>query len=313
MDCKKFKVSRLVCGVAAGVIAISPLAANAQMATTDSATMSGTTMMAPMQVTGTVLRYYVDRSGYVTAMDIQTANGIEMVRFSPGMGQRLYQTYPVGGQASVYVAGSPTSRWDVVGIGATAPVMGMTPTFLSDIELLESEPYILTGAKMTTMSGKLTNIILSDTGEVLGLVLDNSTLVRTPRESRHIAPGQAGTARVTPFFKGADIEVTGYPEAPRYGVLSQYGSRIVANALVVNGRAVGSLGIPMMNPESTRAVFNKVDIGGAAQTPEEVRAMGSGYSVYTPSSNTMMDSTMMNTTGTAAGTGTMSGGMTTTQ
>jgi len=311
MDCKKFKVSRLICGVAAGAIAIAPLAANAQMAT-DSTMMSSTTMTAPMQVTGTVLRYYVDRSGYVTAMDIQTANGIEMVRFSPGMGQRLYTTYPVGGQASVYVSGSPTSRWDVVGIGATAPT-SMMPSMLTDVELLESEPYILTGAKLMTMSGKLTNLILNDMGEVLGLVLDNNTLVRTPRESRHIAPGQAGTARVSPFFKGADVEVTGYPEAPRYGVLSQYGNRVVANALVVNGRAVGALGIPMMNPESTRAVFNNVDLGGAAQTPEEVRAMGAGYRVYTPMSNTMMDSTMMNTTGTAAGTGTMSGGTTMTR
>ncbi|HEX8833839.1 MAG TPA: hypothetical protein VF719_06545, partial [Abditibacteriaceae bacterium] len=198
------------------------------------------------------------------------------------------------------------------GIGATAPTV-MTTSFLTDVELLASEPYILTGAKMTTFSGKLSNLILSDTGEVLGLVLDNNTLVRTPRESRHIAPGQAGTERVSPFFKGAEVEVTGYPEAPRYGVLSQYTNRVVANTLVVNGRAVGSLGIPTMNPESTKAVFDNVDIGGAAQTPEEVRAMGAGYRVYTPMGSTMMDSTMMNTTGTAAGTGTMSGGTTTTQ
>jgi hypothetical protein len=34
-----------------------------------------------------------DRSGYVTAMDVQTADGVQFVRFSPGMGSRLYTTY----------------------------------------------------------------------------------------------------------------------------------------------------------------------------------------------------------------------------
>jgi hypothetical protein len=295
MISNKKMMGRLACGVAMGVMAISPMAASAQDMS------SSTSMSAPVQVTGTVLRYYVDRSGYVTAMDIQTANGVEIVRFSPGMGQRLYSTYPVGGQASVYVVGNAGSRWDVVGMGTTAPT-NMMPSMISDVDLLEAAPYIVTGSKMVTVNGKLTNLILNEMGDVVGIVLDNSTLVRTPLEARNIAPGHAGTDRVTALFKGADVEVTGYDEAPRYGTLSQFGRRIAANSLVVNGRAVGSIGLPRMNPETTRSLFNNVNIGGAEMTPEEVRAMGAGYTIYSPSGSTMMGGNMMDSTTTSTST-----------
>jgi hypothetical protein len=302
-------------------------------------------MSQPTLVTGTVLRYYVDRSGYVTAMDVQTAEGVQFVRFSPGMGTRLYNTYPVGGTTSVYVMGSPTTRWDVVSVGATAPAPGgmMMPYTVTDAELLDAEPYIMAGAKMVTMTGKLRNMIVNDRGEIVGLILgggnnnkmggmvqnasmtsgDGTTmtssstasgdtmtttttttttntvgmgsmmgmeprgiLVRVPREFRHIAPGYAGTERVTPLFKGAVVEVTGYPEAPRFGVLDVYNHRIAANALVVNGRAVGAIGIPMMAEKASRALFGGVDIGGTGRTSEEMRAAGMGYTVY-GTSNTM--------------------------
>jgi len=374
MSCKKIKAGKLVCAVALGLVSVSP----AVQAQTDMTTMSGSSTMSmsqPTLVTGTVLRYYVDRSGYVTAMDVQTSEGVQFVRFSPGMGSRLYSTYPVGGTASVYVMGSPTSRWDVVGMGTTAPAPGtmMQAYTVTDAELLESEPYIMAGAKMVGMTGKLTDIIVSDRGEVVGLVLDGASmkmkkmkkmkmkgdammsttsadgttvtsstttsgnttttvtdtttvmttgdsnaammnsmgmmpgsggvLVRVPREFRHIAPGYAGTDRVTPLFKGAIVEVTGYPEVTRFGALDVYGQRIAANALVVNGRAVGALGVPMMTTKASRALFRNVDIGGAGRSAEEMRASGMGYTVY-GTSNTMgsdpamtTNTTMMGTTG----------------
>jgi len=374
MSCKKINVGHLACAVAMGLIGVSSAQAQTDgttmtSSTTMSGTMSGGTMMGdnsmmmssqPTLVTGTVLRYYVDRSGYVTAMDVQTAEGVQFVRFSPGMGSRLYTTYPVGGTASVYVAGSPTTRWDVVSVGANAPAPGtmMQAYTLTDADLLDSEPYIMAGARQTTMTGTLTDLIVNKQGEVVGMVLDgarmkgmgkmkkmkmkkadtaatttgmstdgttvtsstttsgNTTttvtdtttvmttgdttmnagdmsmnmnmmtmgsggvLVRVPREFRHIAPGHAGTDRVTPLFKGATVEVTGYPELTRFGALDIYRQRIAANALVVNGRAVGALGVPMMSPKMTRSVFNNVDIGGAGRSSEEMRAAGMGYTVY---------------------------------
>jgi len=396
MSCKKIKVGHLACAVAMGLIGMS--SAQAQ---TDG-TMSGGTMMGgtmggdsnmmmssqPTLVTGTVLRYYVDRSGYVTAMDVQTAEGVQFVRFSPGMGSRLYTTYPVGGTASVYVAGSPTTRWDVVGMGATAPAPGtmMQAYTLTDADLLDSEPYIMAGARQTTVTGTLTDLIVNKQGEVVGMVLDgarmkgmnkkmrkmqaasaanagtamstdgttmtsstttsgNTTttvtdtttvmttgdttmtagdmsmnmmgmgsggvLVRVPREFRHISPGHAGTDRVTPLFRGATVEVTGYPELTRFGALDIYRQRIAANALVVNSRAVGAIGVPMMSPKMTRALFNNVDIGGSGRSAEEMRAAGMGYTVY-GTSNAMggqpaMTSDAAGSTTTGTGTGTTGG------
>jgi len=302
------------------------------------------------------------------------------------MGSRLYTTYPVGGTASVYVAGSPTTRWDVVGMGTTAPAPGtmMQAYTLTDADLLDAEPYIMAGARLTKTTGTLTDLIVNKQGEVVGMVLDgarmsgmgkmkkmkkmkgdaaattamstdgttmtsstttsgNTTttvtdtttvmttgdttmtagdmsmnmmgmgsggvLVRVPREFRHIAPGHAGTSRVTPLFKGAIVEVTGYPELTRFGALDVYRQRIAANALVVNGRAVGALGVPMMSPKMTRSLFNRVDIGGAGRSSEEMRAAGMGYTVY-GTSNAMGGQPAMTSDAagsTMTGTGTSSG------
>lgn len=373
-----------MCAVAAGVIAIAPMAqarkhrnqstsdttmtttTSTDTSTTTSGSMSGggmgsgtgSSMMmssTPTQVTGQVLRYYVDRSGYVTAMDVQTANGVEMVRFAPGMGQRVFSTYPVGGQASVWVMGSPSgsmTRWDVVGMGNTMPTVMMQPYMVSDVDLLAAEPFIMAGTKLVTISGTLRDLVTNNTGEVVGLVLGSPTmhsmmnrhmkgmmntsmsggtgmdttasggmmssdmgmmsgdvLVRVPREERQVAPGYAGTDRVTPLFKAARVEVTGYPEAPRYGVISAYPNRIAAQAIVVNGRAVGALGFPMMSMEQSRSLFNKVNIGGTNRSAEEMRASTMGYTTYDPSG--MGGGTgMMNGTSTTSNMGT-GGGSTT--
>jgi hypothetical protein len=260
-------MGRIAGGIAAGAIALLPLAANAQPS-------------APTQVTGTVVRYYVDRSGYVTAADIQTANGVSLVRFSPNMGQRLYSTYPVGGQASVYVVGTPESRWDVVGVGAVAPTSMWGAATATDIDLLEAEPKI-NSTNLVTRKGKLKNLILNKSGDIIGIVLDNNILIRTPRETRHIAAGNYGTERVAGLFKGARVEVTGYEEAPRYGSLSNFTNRIAANTLTINGRNVGAIGLPRLSPVETKSLF-KWNIGGADMTQEEINASNAGYSTYTP-------------------------------
>lgn len=288
MRCKKKTVGTLALGVAVGALSFAPAAVQAQ--DTMAGGGAGSSMMAaePMMATGSVVRYYVDRSGFVTAMDIQTADGIQMVHFAPNMGQRLYTTYPVGGNISVWVTPSRmgTGHWTAVGVGQTRPMTFMDPYTVSAVDLLEAEPYILTGARMTTISGKLSRLITNNHGEVLGLVLDNQAVVRVPREVRHIAPGYAGSDRITPLFKGATVRATGYPEAPRYGVLSPYGSRLVANTITVNGRAVGALGVPMMSSEQERALL-KADIGRSTMSNEELAAMNMGYSVYNPTGASM--------------------------
>ncbi len=315
MGSKKILSKSLVCGVAMSLLALAPVVANAQdsmmtKGAEGAGMMSDSSSMTPMMVTGTVLRYYSDRSGYVTAMDVQTADGVKFMRFSPGMGQRLYSTYPVGGTATVYVA-QPSGMMSpsVVGVGGTMPSPGMMSmsSVPSDVDVLDSEPYIMSGAKLVTMRGSLRDIITNDQGEVVGLVIKDSsmkdtmkasgmmdastgtamaspmmsgmTLVRVPREFRQIAPGYAGTERVAPLFKGADIEVTGYPEAPRYGVLSTFGNRIAARALVVNARAVGAVGIQRMSM-GKHSLFRNVNIGGAGRSAEEMKASSMGYSTY---------------------------------
>jgi len=364
MICRKLSVVAL-----SGLTAALSLSAMAQDTTSGmmTGTMSGDTSMSgsasmsmqPTQVTGTVVRYYTDRAGYVTAMDVQTADGVRMVRFAPGMAQRLYGTYPVGGQITGYVQPSMSmgrTRYDLIGLGEQMPAAGMMqPYLVSDVELLRAEPFIQSGMRMVQFKGKLQSVITDDLGEVLGLVLsgvnmpgmmgggmmntgmttmssapDASTssstasststdatgatttttvtdtttvinagmasagmmggmmsdmvLVRVPRELRHPSGAQmAGSERVTPLFKGADVEVVGYPEWTRYGVVSTYGQRVAANAIVVNGRAVGAVGVPRMMKGSGSTLL-PLDIGGTSVSAEETAARGQGYSTYGPSS-----------------------------
>lgn len=341
---------------------MAPLAARAQDATmggtaTGSASMTSTQ---PVAVSGTVVRYYTDRSGYVTAADVQTANGIQMVHFSPGMGQRLYTSSPTGGQINVWVTPSSmgAGHWNVVGVGANMPAAGfMNPYTTTAVDLLDSEPYIMAGAQLMTVRGSLRGIVTATNGEVLALVVDNaeigsaamgtkgtvttvadagtggtmsrgtishgimmnptggSILVRVPRELRHISPGAIGTGRVTPLFRGADITAKGYLEAPRYGALSNFADRLVANAIVVNGRSVGALGVPMMRNARNATLFGglNIDLPGGGASPEEIRAMQMGYSTYSTDGSMGGSGTASGTAGGATGTGTAGAGGVTNQ
>lgn len=410
MICKKLSVVAL-----SGLTAALSLSAMAQdtassSSTTSSSTTSSTTTtgdmsggmsgsgsgsmamsMEPTQVTGTVQRYYTDRSGYVTAMDVQTAEGTRMVRFSPGMAQRLYSTYPVGGQITGTIQPSMsggTARYDLMAMGDQMPAAGMMkPNMISDTEVLKSDPFIMAGSGLIQFSGKLKSVITDDEGEVLALVLsgvkmpgqsgmmeasmsggmsggamsggmsgggmsggamsgdtssgtmstsgtmdsaamggmsggmsgggmmEDLTLVRVPRELRHNTGAQyAGSSRVSPLFNGAKVEVVGYNEAPRYGVVSAFSNRVAANALVINGRAVGAVGLPRVLGKSGGM---KMSSSGGTMSAEETSAMGMGYSTYGMSTGGDMSGGMTTgsdpsmTTGTTGATGGTSGGSTT--
>ncbi len=328
---KKSILKTLSLGIAAGAIVMCGVSAQAQTAM-DGGAMGGGTMnngtmgtgtmnngammdssampsMMPMQVTGTVLRYYVDRSGFVTAMDVQTADGIRMVRFSPSMAQNLTATYPVGSTASVFVTSSMMggmTRYDLAGMGTTmpTPTAMMMPMMVSDLDILKSEPYTMIGAKSMRVEGTLTGYISDPMrGEVLALVLDNNTIVRVPRENRLVQASMA-PERVTPLMRGASVVAYGLPEAPRYGSLTPYTTRLIGTGIAVNGRALGPLGFGRVNTTSKGTLFGFNVMGSDNRTPEEMAAMNSGYMTYTTPG--MMNNDAMG--GGAMGGGTMGGG-----
>ncbi|PQV63782.1 hypothetical protein B1R32_109122 [Abditibacterium utsteinense] len=283
-------------GVAAGAMSLCSTA-NAQTTmdngttgTMDSSTMStgmnsSSAMMTPMPVSGTVLRYYVDRSGFVTAMDVQTADGIRMVRFAPSMAQNLTSMYPVGSTASVYVTSSMMgnmTRYDLAGMGTEmpTPTSMMSPMMVSDVDMLRAEPYTTIGAKPTRYMGTLSGYIADPmSGEVLALILDDKTQIRVPRENRLV---QASTAPngITPLMRGAQVVAYGLPEAPRYGSVSPYETRVIGTGIAVNGRALGPLGFGKMAMTKNSSLLGFNLFGGADMTPEETSAMGMGYRPY---------------------------------
>jgi len=283
-------------GLVVGALALST---GAQAQTMDSSTtMTGTmsSTMTPTPVSGTVLRYYVDRAGFVSAMDVQTTDGVKMVRFSPSMAQRLTGTYPVGSQISAYVTSSGTGTmmsYDLAGTGAEmpTPTTMMMPSGVSDLDILRSSPYIMMGSKSMRTLGKLTGYVPDpDTGQVLAIILDQNTLVRVPANNR-LPQASMAPEGVTPLFKNSDVIAYGYDEAPRYGIVSPFAKRIVATGISVNGRSLGPFGFGKVMPGNggTLFGFNLNFFGGSS--PEEVQANSMGYSTYMSPGDTMSGGT----------------------
>lgn len=276
-----------LCNVAQAQMATdtAPMAGSAPMAdTTTMATTSSSAMM-PMPVSGTILRYYVNRAGYVTAMDVQASDGVKLVRFSPSMAQNLTSMYPVGANASVYVTQSMMggmTRYDLAGMGADMPAPGsmMMPMMVSDVDLLKAEPFTTIGAAPMRVKGKLTSYIADPmNGEVLAIVLDGKTLVRVPRESRLVQASMAPEG-IRPLVGGASVVAYGYPEAPRYGSVSPYEMRLIGTGIAINGRNLGALGFGRMamGKADTLLGFNAF---GGTMSKEESSAMTMGYGTYT--------------------------------
>ncbi len=278
-------------GVAAGAISLCS-AAQAQTTMGDPmpmtppmGTMTPAPTMMPMPVSGTVLRYYTDRAGYVSAMDVQAADGVKMVRFAPSMAQNVTTMYPVGSTASVYVTSSmmgQMTNYDLAGTGPDmpAPTSMMMPMMVSDIDLLKAEPFTTLGAKSMRYSGKLSSAIVDpDSGQVLALVLDKKTLIRVPRENRQIQSSK-GILGTVPLIKGADVVAYGVPEAARFGAVSPYESRVIATGISVNGTNLTAYGFGNLKTAkaSTLLGLNIPFFGGSAtKTDSDMATMG-----YTP-------------------------------
>ncbi len=284
-------------------------------------TMTSPTMM-PTLVSGTVQNYYVDRSGYVSAMDVMTADGIRMVRFAPSMAQRVTSIYPVGSNASVYVTsrmmGNMTS-YDLAGVGPDMPTPSamMMPMDINPIDILKATPYIQMGAKEKGYGGALTGYISDPmNGEVLGIVLDNKTLVRVPMQNRLIQASTSPTG-ITPLFQGATVAVRGYDESPLYGVVSPFQNRVAASSISVNGQPLGPLGFgKIMSSRKPLLGFNVDFLGGKAPMELNNRTNSMGYMPYDMSNNMnngmMMNNGAMMNNGTMMNNGAMTGGTMTT-
>ena len=254
-------------------------------------TMTAPTMM-PTLVSGTVQNYYVDRAGYVSAMDVMTADGVKMVRFAPSMAQRVTALYPVGSSASVYVTSSMMGNmtsYDLAGTGPEmpTPTSMMMPSNINPVDVLKSTPYIMIGAKEETFSGKLTGYISDPAnGEVLGIVLDNKTLLRIPMQNRLVQASTSPTG-ITPLFENAYVVARGYKEAPLYGVVSPFESRVAASGISVNGQTLGPLGFgKIMNARKPLLGFNINFLGGKAPKEMGMNSNSMGYMPYDMSMNT---------------------------
>jgi hypothetical protein len=245
-------------------------------------TVVTTTTVTPVPISGTVLRYYVDRAGFVSAMDVQTADGIRNVRFSPSMAQKLNTLYPVGtnmnGYVTTYTTGRTTNYY-LAGATATMPVPGaaMLPDGITDIDILKSVPYTTVGAKLEKFSGKVTGWVSAPhSGEVLALIVDDTTLVRVPAESRLMGPINAPEG-IRPIYGDSRITGYGYPEAPRWGSISPFSNRIIATALSIDGHAVGVLGFGKVG----KSKYGSKAIAGA-MSEQELAARKWGYYTYSP-------------------------------
>jgi len=403
---------RLTLGAALGVLALAPMA-QAQDTSTSSTTTTTTGMMSggmtggmggtmssqPMMVTGRVNNYWTDQSGYVTAMDIQTANGPAVVHFTPGMGNRMMQTFPIGSTANVWVQGSMsegTQRWDLVGVGDKMPASGFWPVMRSEgLDFVTGWPMIDAGAERVTVDGKLRRVVVDKMGQVVGLVVETQaiyrgtpktvllfgkpgdgsngetlwesspgrsdenadiggnnsvsrdttaapdtsaagaatgtgvgaggnttsvnatgtinggngmaggmmamgpangamwTLIRVGQEFRPAPNHSNNMRRVTPLVAGDEIRATGYMESTPYGASSVYGRRLASSAISVNGRGVGQLGFPEMNPSEPVLLgfnLNLPFITGSA--PDTLQVVPGGYEVYSGSTGSTSGTTM---------------------
>lgn len=313
--------------LSAALCALAPVVRAADtMAPTTTMSTSSSMAAQPMMVTGRVNNYWTDASGYVTAVDVQTANGPAVVRFAPGMGNRVMQAYPVGSTANVWVQGSTmngVTNWDLVGMGEKMPASGFYPVMtMGPLDLVTGSPMIEANAERVTVEGNLSRVVVDNMGQVVGLIVDTKmvgkgtaknhlgtlqfgptvwqastggapawTLIRVGPEFRP-TPSHGNMRRVTPLLAGDDIVAVGYMEASRYGAISPIGNRLIATGITVNSQSVGEMGFPTMKPkEPVLFNFNLNLPLITGKAPSSLEVVPGGYEVYNGSSG-MMGGTM---------------------
>lgn len=236
-----------------------------------------------LQISGIVQRFYVDRSGLVTAVELQTPGETLFVHFPPERAQEVFDAAPTGTTATFWVVGRSNGRmrpgfshWNLAGTGETKPAGEVAlASESSDIDRIEAG---VAGGESTTVRGQLTNVVASENGEVVAIVLDGSTLVRLPREMRRASETPAEEPKV-PWSRNIEVEVAALPETERIGTLGNYKMRLVATTLSIGGRDLTGSGVPALSREQATAIFG-TDTTVDATEPGLVEAQTSGLRLY---------------------------------
>jgi hypothetical protein len=234
----------------------------------------------PVQVTGIVQRFYADRSGLVTALELQTPGETAWVHFSPHLAQELLRDSPIGATASLWLMphSQPlnnvdgNSRWNLVGIVKTPPQNALTPPARKDLELLESATPA-TDAPQSTLQGRVTNVVTNSDGAVQALILDGNTLVSIPATMRGTAASKVLWAREM------TVSLTAQPEAALAGALSNYTNRYIATGLSLNGQDVSNAGVPPLSVEQATQLFGPSQVVADVE-PAFVTASQLGLKLY---------------------------------
>lgn len=255
---KKNQWKMWITGAAAAACLTVPLTATARADSMDhSHHMMKDHMMEsnPVQVSGTVEKYYTDRSGLVTALDLSnTAGNVWKVRFAPSWARRLLDNNPVGSTLDAWVVARHVHGMDVsdlVSIGVDRPDRFLTDDFHTGTQRLNSRAWIWRDSAEENVTGGLKRIIVSEKGEVLALVLNDGTLVRVPRTVKNQEQGAHGSASVAELFEGAEVTAWGPQVWGARGDVSIYGRRIASNGLSINGKTVSAIGIQNFNVYSS--------------------------------------------------------------
>jgi hypothetical protein len=251
MTNKKNRWKKLIAGALAAACMAAPFAMTVQA---DDMAVDNPSMVTsnPVQISGTVEKYYTDRSGLVTAMDLNsTTGGVHKVRFAPSWGRRLLDNYPVGSTLEGWVDESPDGTKNLVDIGVERPNRFVTNDFHTGTERLLSRAWIWKDAATETVTGELNKVIVSEKGEVLALELKDGTLVRVPKTVKHQEQGAKGSKHVAQLFKGAEVTAWGPQVWHARGDVSIYGQRIASTGLSINGKTVSAIGIQNMDTNSS--------------------------------------------------------------
>ena len=238
----------------------------------------------PLQISGTIQRYYINRAGLVSAMDVQTLGAMERVHFEPTLAAGLTASYPVFSEINAWVLTRTEDQpvpgveksWNLLGMGEEEPEYDPRKASVStDIELLDAEP--AAAAPGAEAKGILTDVVRNDAGDVVGLVLDNVVIVRV---SPALRAGK-GAADATTISLGNAVSVVGSKQLPADGQISIYNQRLSATEVSVNGRKATGLKFAASQSRGIRATAPEAADEDASDREVEA-AQSEGLDVYLP-------------------------------
>lgn len=208
----------------------------------------------PFLLTGTVKNYFYDRSGYVTALSLQTSGAEAYLHFGPEKAAALIEQFPVNGPLQAWVKADEErgqGHWRLVSAGEEMPLTSVAPPLLSDLTRLTNPAPLPETALPTVQTGKLTGVVANESGRILALVLDDGVLVRIPDALRGVsAPNQKPLL----LTRGSEVQVTAVEELPLEGAVSGFQTRLVATGLQVGGLSASAVGLPVLTVKEIREI-----------------------------------------------------------